>query len=313
MSSNYKNVDELFVKYQIVKLKLINDCIEKPGLKLQPAKKIAQENGVSDLTVKKVEKELARKGYLFSNKKGGTRSVEKFSKEQISSYITAKEGLKSISETLLKDGFSKEDIMALVYDVLSKLHDSFSKIIYSEMDENIAIFAKKQLEEVLGSNVIFKPFDTLKTELMNKIISDKLIILPFFCYPQLEKYIYEDVKVVPIKTVHPLELISKAHDIPFASRIFYIAASRKDKENAVGVYFNAFSTRYRFYTYTQDELLTSKHLINLADIVIGYRWIIEPNIDLFRKVKRIFLVDRFDDYEGIELIKSYLEEIMGDR
>ena len=306
------NVDNLFIRHQIIKLKLIKEAIENPGRKIPPAREIAKENDISELTVKKVEKELALKGYLVSNKKGGTRTLNKFAKEQISSFVASKETFRGIVDNLMKNSFSKEDIMALVYDVLREMKDDLSWVMYTEKDEGIAIYAKRELEKRLNTSVVFKPFDTLRTELMNKIISGKVIVAPFYCFPQLEVYKYDDVKMVPLRTVHPLEFISLSNEIPYASRIFYVAASKLDKENAINVYYNVLNNRYRVYIYTQDELLTNKHLLNFADIVVGFRWVLESDEFLFRGVKRIIKANRFDDSEGIKMIKSYIEELTED-
>ncbi len=306
------NVDNLFIRHQIIKLKLIKEAVENPGKKIPPAREIAKENDISELTVKKVEKELALKGYIVSNKKGGTRTLNKFAKEQISSFVASKETFRGIVDNLMKNGFSKEDIMALVYDVLSEIKDDLSLVVYTEKDEGIAIYAKRELERNLGANVVFKPFDTLKTELMNKVISNKIVVAPFYCFPQLEVYKYEDVKMVPLKAIHPLEFISLANDIPFASRIFYVAASKLDKENAMNVYYNVLNNRYRVYIYTQDELLTNRHLLNFADIVVGFHWVLESDEFLFKGVKRVVKTNRFDDDEGIRMIKSYIEELTED-
>ncbi len=312
MKKKQTGIDELFLKNQTIKLKLIKEAIENPEKKLPTAKQIADENGVSELTVKKVEKELALKGYLFSNKKGGTRTVRKFAKEQISSFLAAKDNFKAIVDELLKNGFSREDIMAMVYDVVKNIRDELSFVVYSEKDDGIAIFAKKELESKLGYSVVFKPFETLKTEIFNGVISNKLIVVPFYCYSQLETG-KKDVKIIPIKTVHPLEFVSEAKDIPYSSKIFYIAASRFDKENALSIYHDVLSHRYRVYIYTQDELLPNRHLLKFADIVIGFRWVIESEKALLKDVKRVIKVDRFDDEEGIRMIKGYIDEFMGDR
>ncbi len=312
MRKKKTGIDELFLKNQIIKLKLIKESIENPGEKLPTAKQIAEENGVSELTVKKVEKELALGGYLFSNKKGGTRTVRKFAKEQISSFLAAKENFKSIVDSLLRNGFSKEDIMAMVYDVVKGVKDELSFVVYSEKDDGIAVFAKKELERRLGYPVVFKPFETLKTEILNGVISNKLIVVPFYCHSQLEVG-KKDVKIIPIKTVHPLEFISQAKDIPYSSRIFYIAASRFDKENALNIYYEVLNHRYRVYIYTQDELLTNRHLLKFADIVIGFRWVMESERALLKDIERVIKVDRFDDEEGIRMIKGYIDEFVGDK
>jgi len=312
MEKKRSEIDELFLKNQIIKLKLIREAIENPEKKLPTAKQIAEENDVSELTVKKVEKELALQGYLFSNKKGGTKTVRKFAKEQISAFLAAKENFKSIVDDLLKNGFSKKDIIAMVYDVVKGVKDELSFVVYTEKDDGIAIFAKKELESKLGYSVVFKPFETIKTEILNGVISNKLIVVPFYCYSQLERG-RKDVKIIPIKTVHPLEFISEAKDIPYSSRIFYIAASRFDKENALNIYYDVLNHRYRVYIYTQDELLTNRHLLKFADIVIGFRWVIESEKALLKDMKKVIKVDRFDDEEGIRMIKGYIDEFMGDR
>ncbi len=304
------DIKEFFLRHQIIKLKLINESIENAGKKLPPSRKIAKENDISDLTVKKVEKELALKGYIVSNKRSGTRALSKFAKEQVSSFIASKEMFRGIIDTLIKNGFSKEDIMALVYDVLSKVKEDLSLVVYTEKDEGIAIYAKRELENMLNTTVVFKPFDTLKTELMNKIISKKVIVAPFHCFPQIEPYCYEQVKMVPIKVIHPLEFISFANDIPYSSRIFYVATSKLDKENVLSVYYNVLNKRYRIYVYTQDELLTNKHLLNYADILVGFDWVLEADRSLLQKVKRVIKTNRFDDNEGIKMIKSYIDELM---
>ncbi len=307
------DIKQLFLRHQIIKLKLINESIENAGKKIPPSRTIAKENDISDLTVKKVEKELALKGYISSRKRSGTRALNKFAKEQISSFVASKEMFRGIADTLIKNGFSKEDIMALVYDVLSNLKEDLSLVVYTEKDEGIAIYAKRELEDMLDAAVVFKPFDTLKTELMNKIISKKIVIAPFHCFPQIEPYSYGAIKMVPLKTVHPLELISFANDIPYSSRIFYIAASKMDKENAINIYYNVLNKRYRIYIYTQDELLTNKHLLNYADILVGFDWVLNLDKSLLQKVKKVIKTGRFDDDEGVRMIKSYIDEFMEEK
>ncbi len=302
-------IDNLFIKHEIIKLKLITESIENPNKKFPTARQIAEDNGVSELTVKKVEKELAHKGYLISNKKGGTRATTKFAKEQVSSYITVKESFKGFVDTLLKNGFSKEDVMALVYDVLSKIEDNFSNIIYTEKDENIAIFAKREIEKKINRRVIFKPFETLKTELKNRILKNKIIVVPFFCYMQLESLSYESIKVIPIKAKHPLEGFSEINSLPFGSRIFYIAASKLDKENANSIYRDILKRRYKIYIYTQDEIFSNRHLLSFADVVVGYDWIIESEEFLLKGVKTVIKCNRFDDEEGMRIIECYLEKL----
>ncbi len=304
-------IDGLFFRHQIIKLKLIKEAIENPNKRLPTAKELARKNGVSELTIKKVEKELVHRGYIVSNKKGGTRTMGKFAKEQISSFIASRESFRALTDTLLKHGFTPEDIVALVYDVLSNIKNNQSLVIYSEKDDRIAIFAKKELEHKTGSNVIFKPFDTLRTELMNNVISNKVIVVPFYCYSQIESY-KNGLKVVPIKTVHPLEFISPAHDIPYSSRIFYIAASKLDKENALSIYYDVLSKRYRVYIYTQDELFANKHLLNYADIVVAFSWILESEKDFMKGAKSVVKVDRIDDDEGVRMVKAYINELMGE-
>ncbi len=307
------DIKELFLRHQIIKLKLINESIENAGKKIPPSRKIAKENNISDLTVKKVEKELALKGYITSNKRSGTRALSKFAKEQLSSFIASKEMFRGIADNLIKNGFSKEDVVALVYDVLSNIKEDLSFVVYTEKDEGIAIYAKRELEEILDTTVVFKPFDTLKTELTNKIVSNKVIVAPFHCFPQIEHYSYEKLRLVPVKVVHPLELISFANDIPYSSRIFYVAASKLDKENALSIYYNVLNKRYRVYIYTQDELLTNKHLLSYADVLVGFNWVLETDKSLLKGIKRIIKTNRFNDSEGIKMIKSYMDELMEEK
>ncbi|AEA33499.1 hypothetical protein [Hippea maritima] len=303
------NIDKFFIKHEIVKLKLILKAIENPQHKLPPARDIAIHDKVSELTVKKVEKELVQKGYLISNKKGGTRTTSKFTKQQISNFISSKEAFKSSVESLIKSGFSEEDILSLVYDVLSHAKRNQSNIIYTEKDEAIAIFAKSQIEDSIGCGVGFKPFDTLKSELSNRALENKIIVAPFFCSPQLESFIYEEVKLVPLRATHPLEGLAENKEIPFGSRIFYIAASKMDKENSISVYQDVLKDRFRLYVYTQDEILANRHFLSFADVVVGYSWIVKNNEFLFKNIKHVVSRNRFYDDEGLEMIKYLLESI----
>ncbi len=303
-------IDEFFIKHEIIKLKLIEQVIENPSAKLPPARVIAKENGVSELTVKKVEKELATKGYLKSNKKGGTRASIKFAKQQIAAFITAKETFRGIVENLLKEGFSSEDVMALIYDVLSKIKDISSNLIYTERDENIAIFAKRELEDALQLKIVFKPYETLRVELSNRMLHNKIIAVPFFCSPPLEELSYDGVKIVPLRAKHPLEGFSQAKDIPFNSRVFYIAASKMDKENSISIYQDILRRKFKLYIYTQDEIIANKHLLGFADIVVGYKWIIRANSYIFKQVRRVVEVDRIDDKEGVKLLSYYIERML---
>ncbi|WP_025209629.1 hypothetical protein [Hippea sp. KM1] len=305
------NIDRFFIKHEIVKLKLILKAIENPQLKLPPAKEIAQSDRVSELTVKKVEKELVQKGYLVSNKKGGTRTTAKFTKQQISEFISSKEAFKGSVESLLKNGFSEEDILSLVYDVISNAKRSQSNVIYTEKDESIAIFAKSQIEDFIECNVVFKPFDTLKSELSNRAIDNKIIVAPFFCSPQLEPFVYEGVRLVPLRATHPLEGFADNDEIPFGSRIFYIAASRMDKENSISVYQDVLKDKYRLYIYTQDEILVNRHFLGFADMVVGYSWVIKNNYFLFKNMK-VISRDRFCDSEGMRMIKYLVDHLSED-
>lgn len=310
MDDKDTRIDHFFINSKLLKLKLINYIIGYPFEKLPISKDIASTYKISNITAKKIVSQLAQENYLKSNKKGGTKIIGRFSKVQLQVFEQAKDEIKRQIETLEKNNFNAQEILSCLYSSLHEYNfdNAETKIIYTEEDPEIVFMGARELSDLL--NIKIKPiyYENLTREVLSNSNSIKAVITPFYSVNKL-KNLSGNVKIFPIHTAYPLGALSSSKNIASNSTLIYVAVSDEDKERALYLKNRISTGIFNLKIYRIDELLENERLLDSADIVVAFKWIINNNEKIFKNVPKIIAYNRFDDRDGILLIKNFIDSI----
>ena len=299
-------VDNFLIHSKAMKLKIINYCFEHPSEKLPTSKELAQANGISDLTVKKIISELAQEGYVQPNKKAGTRITKKFSKKQMQLLEQAREELKKQFISLEKSGFNVQEIIAYIYEAITEYSFEATEILYTEPDFEMIFVGADELSERLNVKVRGVYFENIQKEIDSADKGQKIIITPFYSLDMLKRT-QSGVKIFPLHTARPLESLSYSKDIAYGSTIMYVAATEDDKEGALSLQSKIAENMFNLKICKIGELTDNPSLLNSVELVITYKWVINNNEGIFKNVPKIIAYNRFDDKEGLVMIRHYIE------
>jgi len=298
-------IEEFFVPSRALKLKLLDYIIEHPLEKLPTSKKLSEFYQISDITVKKVMGALASRGLLKSNKKGGTRIINRFSTQQRQAYFQGKEDIKSVIRKLEESGFGVEEILSCLYNAILEYTFDTTKLIYTERDPGMVPAGAGELSDILGVKVKAVYIENIQREAIFSENGPKAIIVPFYCYSEVE-HLKDHVRIFPLRTTHPIEFLSTSRDIAYNSTVVYVAISEEDKEGVFSLKSKIENGTFRLLVYRIDEVTDDPHLLSSAEMVVAYKWIINNNEHLFKNVPKIIAYNRFDDKEGISMIRSFI-------
>ncbi len=298
-------VDNFFVHSKALKLKLLNYIITHPMEKLPTSKDIASTYDISDITVKKLVSELAASGYLKPNKKGGTKIINRFSNQQKQHFLQIREEIKLKIKELDSSGFDTQEILACLYSSISEYVFDSMEIVYTEKDPEMIFIGAEELSSRLKINIKPIYFENMIKELENNKSAPKAIISPFYCYQSIERFAAVS-KIFPIRTTHPLEYLSNARNITYGSVVVYIAVSDKDRDSAFIIRDKITNDSFILKIYKIDEIINNPDLVNSAEMVISYKWIINNNDRLFSNIPKVMAYNKFDDKEGLLMIKSFV-------
>ncbi len=298
-------IDDFFIHSKALKLRLMNYIIEHPLEKLPTSKNMASTYGISDITVKKLVSELAQKGYLKPNKKGGTKITNRFSNQQKQIFSRTKEEIKSHIKTLEENGFDTQEILACLYGSISEYSFDTTEIVYTEKDADMVFIGAEELSDRLGIKIKPVYFENIEKEVIPNKKPPKAVIVPFYCYSSIE-HLSKYTKLFPIKTTHPLEYLSNARNITYDSNVIYIAVSDKDKEGAFSLKNKITNGSFNLRICKIEELANNLQFINSIELVVAYKWVIRNNENIFKNVPKIISYNIFDDKEGLLMIKNFI-------
>ncbi len=298
-------IDDFFIPSKALALKLLDYIVEHPLEKLPTSRELSKIHNMSDITVKKIMSSLAAKGYLKSNKKGGTKIVNRFSTRQRQVYSEAKEDVKGIIKKLEDNGFDVEETLSCLYNALLEYAFGSSPLVYTERDQGMVFIGASELSDVLSVKVKPVYMENIHKEMLLGNSAPKAIIVPFYCYSDLE-HLRDLIRIFPLRTTHPLEFLSTSKEIAYNSTVVYVAISDEEKEGIYSIKEKIENNTFRLLVYRIDELVDNPRLLSDAQMVVAYKWIISNNEQIFRNVPRIVAYNRFDDKEGIEMIKGFI-------
>ncbi len=298
-------VDDFFVPSKALTLKLLDYIIEHPLEKLPTSKELSEIHNMSDITVKKVMGALSGRGYLKSNKKGGTKIINRFSLRQREVYSEAKEDVKEIIKRLEDNGFDLQEILTCFYNALLEYAFDSSGLLYTERDHEMVFMGASELSDILSVKVKPVYIENVYREMLLGSSAPKAVIVPFYCYSDLE-HLRNSVKIFPLRTTHPLEFLSTTKEIAYNSVVVYVAASSEEKEGVFGIKKKIENNTFKLLVYKIDELIDNPHLLKDVDMVVAYKWIVRNNEHVFKNVPRVVAYNRFDDKEGIKMIEGFI-------
>ncbi len=299
-------VDSFFLQSKALKLKLLNHIIEHPLEKIPTSNDIAENYGISSITVKKIVAEMANEGYLKSNKKAGTKAIEHFSKTQKHLFLQTKEEIKKYISTLEENGLTLQEILACLYAALSEHSFNETELIYTERDSGMVFIGASELSERLGVKIKPVYFENVKKELSNSHNKPKAVIVPFYCLDFLREH-SAIIKILPIQTTHPLDALSGSKSIAYNSNVMYVAVSEEDKEGAFSLQKKITQGAFNLRINKIEDIVKNPRLLHSIELVVTYKWVINNNEHLFRNVPKIIAYNRFDDKEGLMLIKHFID------
>ncbi len=298
-------IDNFFLQSRALKLKLINYIIEHPFEKIPTSDKIAKTYDVSTITVKKIITELGREGYLKSNKKAGTKATDHFSKTQKELYANAKNDIKKHIEEMENGGLTLQETLACLYSAISEYAFDFTEIIYTEKDSEMVFIGASELSERLNTKIKPVYFENIAKEIVSSHQIPKAIIVPFYCLNFIRE-LTSDIKILPIQTAHPLESLSSSKSISYNSNVMYVAISKDDKEGAFSLQKKITQGTFNLKISRVEEIVKNPHLLNSIELVVTYKWVINNNEHLFKNIPKIIAYNRFDDKEGLMIIKHFI-------
>ncbi len=306
---NKRSLEEYFIGSKLLAIKLIDYAVTHVGEKLPTSYELSESFGVGVNTVKKVCSELSRKGYLNANKKRGTEVIRKFSSEQVAMYLSFRERFREIFSEMERSGFNFEELIACLFSSLEGYEFSANGVIYTEKDTDSLFVSREELEDKIGVPVTPLYFNDVVNRLKDGTLKAMIVIVPFYCSFALQDACsYPGIKIFPIKTTHPLDILSELKSIPANVSRAFISVSPSEKDSIIDLYpGNVQPLR----VYTIEEVRESPELLSGVEMVVALKWVVSNNEWLFRSVPRIVTYSRFNDDEGFRMIKLYMENNKG--
>jgi DNA-binding transcriptional regulator YhcF (GntR family) len=299
-------IDSFFLQSKALKLKLLNYIIEHPLEKIPTSNEIAETYDISSITVKKIVTELVGEGYLRSNKKAGTKATDHFSKAQKHMYAKIKQDIKKHIQEMEDGGLTLQEILACLYGSISEYSFDAAEIIYTEKDSEMVFVGASELSERLNTKIKPVYFENIQKEIASSHQKPTAIIVPFYCLNFIRELSY-DIKILPIQTTHPLESLSSSKSIAYNSNVMYVAISEDDKEGAFSLSKKITQGAFNLKINKIEDVVKNPLLLNSIELVVTYKWVINNNEHIFRNVPKIIAYNRFDDKEGLMLIKHFIE------
>lgn len=295
-----------FNKSAAVKAYLIKMIFEKRSGNIPTSEELAAKFGANVNTVKKVIKDLAKEGYIKTNKKAGTAIKTPIPTEASSSFKMYMENLISLIMEMKSSGLGETEVESIFINALSENKKAESNIIYIDTSPESLIVGKAELETKLGFNITTMLLEDFLRKYEKIKGDDKIFITTYICFQHLvNRNINENI--IPLKITPPLDLLVNFDKIPIDTNVVSVVLSEQIQERIYDVYGLILEKFRNFKIYTLSEVKRKPVLLDNCDLLLTLKSIYRENEEYFSKVSNVITYNRFHDDEGIELIKSYLK------
>ncbi|WP_273266638.1 GntR family transcriptional regulator [Flexistipes sinusarabici] len=295
-----------FNKSAAVKAYIIKMIFEKRSGNIPTSEELAAKFGANVNTVKKVIKDLAKEGYIKTNKKAGTAIKTPIPTEASSSFKMYMENLISLIMEMKSSGLGETEVESIFINALSENKKAESNIIYIDTSPESLIVGKAELETKLGFNITTMLLEDFLRKYEKIKGDDKIFITTYICFQHLvNRNINENI--IPLKITPPLDLLVNFDKIPIDTNVVSVVLSEQIQERIYDVYGLILEKFRNFKIYTLSEVKRKPVLLDNCDLLLTLKSIYRENEEYFSKVSNVITYNRFHDDEGIELIKSYLK------
>lgn len=295
-----------FNKSAAVKAYIIKMIFEKRSGNIPTSEELAAKFDANVNTVKKVIKDLAKEGYIKTNKKAGTTINTPIPTETSISFKMYLESLVSLIMEMKSSGLGETEVESIFINALSENKKAESNIIYVDTSPESLIVGKAELESKLGFSITTMLFEDFSRK-YEKIKDDKKIfITTYVCFQHMTN---KDINgnIIPLKITPPLDILVNFDKTPVDTRIVLVVLSEQIQERIYDVYGLILEKFKNFKIYTLSEAKRKPALLDKCDLLLTLKSIYRENEEYFSKVSNVITYNRFHDEEGIELIKSYLK------
>ncbi len=305
MKKIIKNFDNYIPKNKFLKYILLDYVITSASGKLPTSTELSNTYNININSVKQVCGELANSGYVVSHKKAGTKINEKFTREQVEVYLTAKSKIKEILKELDFMAFDSEEMFSCLVSAFSECQFSISNILYVENDFYELLIGKTELENELGVTITPMFINDVIQKVNNRQLHADLIITTFYC-EQILRNLNISSKIIPLKITPPFDQLINFSQISRDTYITVVVISNVIKERIENTYVSLIEKFPYFKVVTINEALNNKDIINKTEILMTLKSILMENEKIFKNIPHIVSYNRFHDKEGFEMIKNFL-------
>ncbi len=267
--------------------------------KLPGIKQLANEYYFSERIPVEAYSRLKDAGYIKTIKKGGTRVSLTLDVNAREIYGKNYIYFQNIIAMLYAAGFTKDDIFSCFFNAIESFDSVNSKFLYIE-DNVIDLFqGKEELENRLNIKLNCSLLELFQSRELKE--EDRIIITSFKNYYKLQS-LNPEIEIIPLRTTPNLSEIINFNHIPTYSHIYYITSTDDEKKLILEKFGYLYKKFKNFKIIKINEfkkfkrvnmIITTKRVLNLLNL--------ESNI-------KVWVLNRFYDDDGINLIKSKIEE-----
>lgn len=301
---NRFHLEEMLTRSSLLYIRLIDHMIRTGEKKLATSESLAKLHNVSINTVKKICSRLAGEGYIQQKKKAGTKVLAHYSEEQVGIYLSARERIIQILNDLRVAGFNDSSTMACTVSAMDEYRSEPFRVIYTDDDFHALFVGKKELETILGIQVLSIFVDELMEKVRAGIMEPGLIVTSFRTLPLLER-LPGHARVIPLKTTPPLEQLLNFSSIPTDARITMIVISDEVRERISRIYDDLIRAFPFFNICTQSQVRSNTALVSGTEILLTLKMIYMENEKLLHHIPKIITYNRFHDGEGIRMLRQF--------
>ena len=266
------------------------------------------DEDVSLNTLKNIFERLKVKGY-FTPKKGVGFTVNAHSISKINNLKPYYDELFSAISNFKNSGYSEEDILYFVYDILKNKPLQSNTYIVDEEPANLLV-SKTEVESEFNIGTEPVILSDMIGRLKTGSVKNSLIITTYYCLPQLEKADRPDSnnKIFPLKITPPIESIVNFSRISMRDSVVVVTLNETFKNRFENLYMALVKKYPQLKFYFIEEVINDTKLVSNATYVLTLRYIYDNYRNVFKKLKNLSFYSRFNDPDGFEMLREILDK-----
>lgn len=267
----------------------------------------ADEN-ISVNTLKNIFEGLKNSGYFIS-KKGVGFSINSSSIAKINNIRPYYNEMSSAILNLKNSGYTEEDIIYLVYDLLKNRTARSNIYIVDEEPANLLV-SESEIESEL--NISAEP--VILSDMLNRLktgsVKNSVIITTYYCLPQVENSDKPENqnRIFPLKITPPIESIVNFSKISMHDSVIVVTLNSIFRERFENLYMALMKKHPQLKFYSIEEVVNDVSLVSEASHTLTLKYIYDNYGNIFKKIKNLSFYSRFNDTDGFEMLQGILNK-----